>query len=178
MSIIPADIVLRYTVAAAAGDTTPGTMATSLGDQVSTTPVPNDALGNYFPDVTGAESTAGVVKYRALCVLNTHATLTLTNAQVSITGQVSGGGTVAVAVDGTAASAKGSASSQVVTIVNENTPPAGASAFSAGPIALGSIAPSQVKGIWLRLTIPAGATSPGLDGVDEFDVVVEGDTLP
>lgn len=176
--IVAGDIQKRYTVAASAGDTTPGSVSTSLGDQVSTTQITDDVLGNFFPDVTGVESTAGVVKYRGFCVLNNHATLTLTNAQISVANQISGGGTVAVAVDGTAASAKNSASAQLVTIPNENTAPSGASAFSAGPISLGSIGPGQVKGFWLRLTVPAGATSPGLDGIDEFDVVIEGDTLP
>ena len=178
MPIIASDIKKRYSVAAAAGDTTVGTAATSLGDQISTTDIADDTFGNFFPDVTGDESAAGVIKYRGIFILNNHATLTLQNAVVSISGQIANGSTVAIAVDGTAISAKGSASLQMVTIANENTAPAGASAFGLGPIALGNLAPGQVKGVWIRQTTPAGATSPAPEGTDDFDLAIDGDTLP
>jgi hypothetical protein len=178
MSIADTDIQIRYSVAAAAGDTTVGTAAGSLGDQVSTTQMPDDVTGNLFPSVTGDESLAGVVKYRCVFVLNNHATLTLQNAVARVASQIAGGSTIAIASDGTAISAKGSASAQAVTIANENTAPAGASAFGLGPVTLGNIGPGQVKGVWVRQTTPANATSPGVDGVDDFYLEIDGDTLP
>lgn len=178
MAIVDTDLIKRYSVVAAAGDTTPGTAATSLGDQVSQTAIPDDAFGNFFPDVTADEATAGVVKYRGFFVLNNHPTLTLSGATVSIQSQVTGGSTIAIAVDGTAISAKGAATPQMVTVANENTAPAGASAFGAGPIALGSLAPGQVKGVWVRQTTPAGAVSPAGDGIDNFVLAITGGTLP
>lgn len=178
MSIVSADIQIRYSVAAAAGDTTGGTAAGSLGDQVSTSVMADDVTGNLFPPVTGDESLAGVVKYRCVFALNNHSTLTLQNATVKVASQIAGGSTIALGVDNIAASAKGSASAQAATIPNENTAPSGVSAFGLGPIALGNIGPGQVKGIWVRQTTPAGATSPGLDGVDDFYLEIDGDTLP
>ena len=178
MPIIGSDIVKRYSVAAATGDSAAGTAATSFGDQVSATAITDDTFGNIFPDITGDEALAGVVKYRCIFVLNSHATLTLSNADVSIQSQITSGSTIAIAVDGTAVSAKGSASPQAATIANENTAPSGASAFGLGPIALGSLAPGQVKAVWIRQTTPSGATPPSPNGEDAFVLLVDGDTLP
>lgn len=174
MPIIGSDIVKRYSVVAAAGDTTAGTAAGSLGDQVSQTPIPDDAFGNTFPNVTGDEATAGVVKYRCIFVLNDHDTLTLQSATVAVQSQIAGGATVAIGVDPTAASAKGAATAQAVTIANENVAPAGVS-FGLGPVALGNLAPDQVRGVWIRQTVTAGAT--GL-ATDNFVLAIGGDTLP
>jgi hypothetical protein len=177
VAIVPSDIQKRYSVAAAAGDTTAGTAAGSLGDQVSQTQIPDDAFQNIFPDVTGDEALAGVVKYRCVFALNNHATLTLQNAVATIASQIANGSTIAIGVDPAAASAKGSASAQAAVIANENTAPAGVS-FGAGPISLGALAPGQVRGIWCRQTTTAGATPPAPDGTDNFVLDITGDTLP
>lgn len=177
MAIAPGDVQKRYSVAAAAGDTTPGTPAGSLGDQVSTTQITDDSFGNLFPDVTGDEALAGVVKYRCIFALNNHATLTLQNATATLSSQISGGAVIAIGVDTTAVSAKGSASAQALTVANENTAPAGVT-FGSGPITLGSLAPGQVKAIWVRQTVAASTTPPGSDGVDNFVLSITGDTLP
>ena len=177
MPIVPSDIQKRYSVAAAAGDTTAGSAATSLGDQISTTQITDDSFGNIFPDVTGDEALAGVVKYRCIFALNNHSTLTLQNATAAISSQISGGSVVAIGVDPTAVSAKGSASAQALTIASENVAPAGVT-FGAGPITLGSIGPGQVKGIWVRQTTAANTTPPGVDGTDNFVLDITGDTLP
>lgn len=177
MAIVASDIQKRYSVVAAAGDTTAGTAATSLGDQVSTTVITDDSFGNIFPDVTGDEALAGVVKYRCIFALNNNATLTLQNATATIASQISGGSVVAIGADTTAISAKGSASAQALTVANENTAPAGVT-FSSGPITLGSLAPGQVKAIWVRQTTTAGTTPPGVDGTDNFVLDITGDTLP
>jgi hypothetical protein len=178
MSIVSSDIVKRYSVSAGAGDTVGGVAANSLGDQVSTTPITDNAFGNVFPDVTGSEASGGVVKYRCIFILNNHATLTLLNATVAITSQGSGGSSVDVAVDNIAASAKGSASPQAAVIANENIAPSGVGAFGAGPLAIGNLAPGQVRGVWLRQTTASGTTPPGVDGSDQFVLTVAGDSLP
>jgi hypothetical protein len=176
MPIVSGDIVFRLSVAAAAGDTTAGTPATSLGDQVSTTAITTATLNNLFDDVSGAEAAAGDVEYRCIFVLNNHATLTLQSAQVSIQSQTAGGGTIDIALDNIAVSAKGSGSAQATAIANESTSPGGgAGSFGAGPLTIGDIGPGQVKGIWVRRTVTAGAGALNPDGVV---IAVTGDTLP
>lgn len=176
MPIAGSDIIYRLSVAAAAGDTTAGTPATSLGDQVSTTAITTATLNNLWDDVSGAEAAAGDVEYRCLFVLNNHATLTLTNAQITIASQTAGGGTIDIAVDNIAVSAKASGSAQAAAVANESTSPGGgAGSFGAGPLALGDIGPGQVKGVWLRRTVSAGAGAVNPDGVV---LTVSGDTLP
>lgn len=175
MPIASSDIVFRLSVSAAAGDTTGGTPATSLGDQVSTTVITPAALNNVFDDVSGAEAAAGDVEYRCIFVLNNHATLTLQGATVSVSSQTAGGGTIDIALDNIAVSAKGSGSAQAATIASESTLPTGIGSWGAGPHVIGDLAPGQVKGIWLRRTVTAGAGALNPDGAI---ITVTGDTLP
>lgn len=176
MAITSADIKYRLSVSAAAGDTTAGTPATSLGDQVSTTEITAASIGNIFDDVSGAEATAGDIEYRCIFVLNNHATLTLQSATVAVTSQTAGGGSVDIALDNIAVSAKGSGSAQAATVANESTSPgSNAGSFGAGPLTIGDIGPGQVKGIWMRRTVNAGASAVNPDGVI---ITVTGDTLP
>src|SRR4051812_958500 len=97
MAIVASDIVFRLSVAAANGDATAGTAATSLGDQVSTTAITTATLNNLFDDVTGAEAAAGSTEYRCLFVLNNHATLTLQNSTISVFSETGTGSTVTIA---------------------------------------------------------------------------------
>lgn len=176
MAIAGSDIIFRLSVAAAAGDTNAGTPATSLGDQVSTTAITTATLNNLFDDVSGAEASAGDVEYRCLFVLNNHGSLTLTNATITIASQTAGGGLIDIATDNIAVSAKASGSAQAAVVANESTSPGGsAGSFGAGPLALGDIGPGQVKGVWLRRTVTAGAGALNPDGVV---LTVAGDTLP
>jgi hypothetical protein len=176
MAIVASDIVKRLSVVtASAGDTTASTPAASLGDQVATTVITDATLNNLFDDVSGAEAAAGVIDYRCIFILNNHATLTLTTATIAILSQTAGGGTIDIATDNIGPVAKGSASAQAATIANETTAPTGVSAFGAGPLALGDLAPGQVKGVWLRRTVTAGASALNPDGVI---LRVTGDTLP
>jgi len=174
MPIVAADIVYRLSVAAAAGDTTAGTPATSLGDQVATTVITPAALNNLFDNTSGAEAAAGDIEYRCIFVLNNHATLTLLGAEVVVTSQTAGGGTIDIALDNIAVSAKGSGSAQAAAVANESTSPGGsAGAFGAGPLSIGDMAPGTVKGIWIRRTVTAGAAALNNDGVI---ITVSGDT--
>lgn len=175
MPIAPSDILWKLSVAAAAGDTTAGTPATSLGDQVSTTAITTAQLQNLFDNVSGAEAAAGSVEYRCVFVHNNHATLTYTGCQVSIQSQTAGGGTVDIALDNIAASAKGSGSAQAATVANETTAPTGVGTFGSSAITLGDLAPGQVRAVWLRRTVTAGASAVNPDGVL---LDAKGDTLP
>lgn len=177
MPIVSTDILYKYSVAAAAGDTTAGTAAGSLGDQVSTTQITDATLGNLFDDVTGDEASAGDTEYRCIFVHNNHATLTLTAPVVWINSEVAGGGSASLFVDTTAASAKGSGSAQALTVANESTAPAGAS-WSAPTtkgtgLSLGDIAAGQVKAFWIRRVVGASTAALNNDGAT---FRVEGDT--
>jgi len=173
MAISSSDIKFRFSVAAAAGDTTAGSASTSLGDQVATNGPTTAVANNLWDDVSGAEAAAGDVEYRCIFALNDHATLTLIGAQFAIQSQVSGGGLIECGLDTTAISAKGASGAQAVTVANESTAPAGVT-FSAGPLAIGDLGPGQVKGIWLRRTVTAGAGAVN----DGAVYAVSGDTLP
>lgn len=169
MAIVASDIVFRLSVVtASAGDTTASTPAASLGDQVSTSAITTATLNNLWDDVSGAEAAAGDIEYRCIFILNNHATLTLLGSNVYITSQTSGGGTITIGLDTTAISAKGSASAQAVTIANESTAPSGvtfSSPTSGSPLTIGDLAPGQVKGIWLKRDVTAGASALNPDGV-------------
>lgn len=164
MSVVASDIKLRFSVAAAAGNTTAGTGAGALGDQISTTDLTSGAMDDLFDDVSSAEASAGDVEYRGIFVLNDHATDTAFNVQIAVNSQVSGGATFDLALDSTAVSAKGSGSAQMVTIANENAAPAGAGAFGAGPLAIGTLTAGQVKGVWARRTVAASTAALASDG--------------
>jgi hypothetical protein len=176
MPIVAADIQKRFSVAAAAGDTTAGTAATSLGDQVSTTQITDATLGNLFDDVSGAESSAGDVEYRCIFILNNHATLTLQNATIAVQSETASGASIDIALDNIAVSAKGSGSAQAAAVADESTSPGGgAGAFGKGPLTIGDIPPGQVKGVWVRRTVPAATGALNPDGAI---LRVTGDTLP
>lgn len=166
MAIVASDIVKRFSATAATGDGTVGTAATSLGGKISSTVITDATIGNLFnSDVTGAESASGAVKYRCVFVLNNHATLTLVSAQVAIASQTASGSAVTIALDNIAVSAKGSSSAQAATIATETTAPSGVGAFGAGPLAIGDIAPGQVKAVWIKQDTTAGTAALNLDGV-------------
>jgi hypothetical protein len=91
MAITSSDILIKLSVkTGSAGNTTAGTPAGSLGKYISTTQVSGTALNNIFDDVTGQENFDSDAEYRCIFVHNNHATLTLQNAVVYISSQVSG----------------------------------------------------------------------------------------
>lgn len=175
MAIVASDIVKRFSVSAAAGDTTAGTAATSLGDQVSTTAITDATVGNLFDDVSGAEALAGSTEYRCFFVLNNHATLTLQGATITIQSETALGGSITIALDNIAVSAKGSGSAQAAVIASETTAPSGVGTFGSGPLTIGDLAPGQVKGIWLKRIVGASTAAINPDGVV---LRIAGDTLP
>ena len=176
MPIINTDVVKRLSVTTgSAGDTVAGTPAGSLGKYVSTTAITDATAGNLFDDVSGAEAAAGSTEYRCLFILNNHATLTLYASTITVQSETAGGGAITIALDNIAAAAKGGAGAQAATIASETSTPSGVGAFGAGPLAIGDLAPGQVKGVWLKRVVTAGAAALNPDGVI---LRVAGDTLP
>jgi hypothetical protein len=176
MAITATDILYKFSVAAAAGNTTAGTAAGSLGDQISTTQITDNSLNNLFDDVSGDENAASDVEYRGYFVHNNHGSLTWTAPVAWLSAEVAGGASAAISVDTTAASAVGSGSTQMKTIADESTAPA-TQTFSSPTtkgtgLALSDLPSGQVKGIWVRRTA-ANTAAVTNDGVT---IRVEGDT--
>lgn len=175
-AITAGEILLKYSVSAAAGNTTAGTAAGSLGDQISTTQWAGGVANDLFDDVSGAENAASDIEYRCIFVHNSNASNPLENAVVYLSAEVAGGASIAVGADTTAASALGSGSAQALTVADENTAPAGVSFSSpttvGAGVSLGTIPSGQVKAFWIRRT--AANTAPlSSDGVT---IAVAGDT--
>lgn len=177
MAISSSDLLYKLaTTAGSAGDSNTSTIAGSLGKYISTTQVSGTAQNNLFENVTGDENAASTVFYKCVFVHNNHATLTWSNAVLWLSAETAGGASLALGADTTAASAKGSASAQALTIANRTTAPSGVTFSSpttkAAGISLGSIAAGQVKAFWVRLTT-ANSAAQNADGGTWR---VEGDT--
>jgi hypothetical protein len=175
-AITAAELLFKYSVAAAAGNTTAGTAATSLGDQISTTTIADATANAVFDDISGAENAASTVDYRCIFIHNSNASNALQNAVVYLSSEVAGGASIAIGVDTTASSAVGAASAQALTVANETTAPAGVSFSSPTTVgtglSLGNIAAGSVKAIWVRRTA-ANSAALSNDGVT---IAVAGDT--
>lgn len=175
-AIVAGDILWKFSVAAAAGNTTAGTAATSLGDQISTTAWAGGSPNDLFDDISGAENAASTVDYRCLFVHNNNASNTLENAVVYLSAEVSGGAGIAVGADTTAESIISSGSTQAITVANELTAPGGvtfSSPTTAGTgVALGNIPVGHCKAFWVRRTA-ANSAALSADGVT---LAVAGDT--
>ena len=167
MAVVAADMKLKFSVAAATGNSSAGTAAGALGDQVSTTELTTNVIGNLFDDVSAAEATAGDVEYRCVFVCNDNATDTAFNVAVAIQTEVAMGANYDLALDLIGVTARGSASAQALTIANENTAPsggAGVGAFGDGPLAIGTMGPLTVQGVWVRRTVTAATAAATGDG--------------
>lgn len=157
MSIVAGDLKLKYSVkTGAAGNSTAGTAAGSLGKYISTTEITTAVANNLFDDVSGSENAASDVEYRCIFIHNSHATITAENTKVYLSAEVADGAVLALAVDGVAASAIGAAPAQADEVANENTAPTG-EAFSApttegAALSIGNLAPGECRAIWVRRT--------------------------
>ena len=176
MAIITTDILVKFSVTAAAGNTTASSGPASLGDQISTTQITDASLHNVFDVVTGDENVASDIEYRCLFVHNNHGSLVWQAPFLWITAEVASGAVSAFAVDGVAASAVGSASPQADTVVDENTAPSGES-FSAPTtkatgIAMTDINAGSCRAFWIRRSA-ANTAALTSDGVT---FRIEGDT--
>jgi hypothetical protein len=179
MAIVAGDILYKFSVkTGSAGNSTAGTAAGSLGKYISTTQLTDNVLNNLFDDVTGDENAASDVEYRCFFVHNSHATLSWQSVVVWLSAEVSGGASIQIAIDDTAASAIGSASAQADEIANEDTAPgAGVGSFS-GPttkgtgLSLGTIPAGQCRAVWVKRSA-ANTAAKDSDGVT---LRAEGDT--
>ena len=141
---------------------------------MSSVEIVDDTLHNLFDKTTGAEAAAGDIEYRAFFVKNTHATLTYEDVVIYISSNTaSGDTTVAIALADEAVGI-----STIETIANESTAPVGptfSSPSTAGTgLSIGSMAPGEAKGIWVRWTVTAGAASV----LDSATIATSGDTNP
>lgn len=175
-AIVAADIKVKYSVAAAAGNTTVGTAAGSLGDQISTTEVVT-TLHGMFPQFSSAENAASTSKYRCVFIHNANTANAAADVTVYLENPVAGGSTVTIATDNAAASLIGSASTQAATIGAETTAPSGVSAFSAPSTAstglsLGTIQPGYCRAVWIKNTA-GNTTAINADGAE---LVIHGST--
>lgn len=177
-AIIASEIVFRgTTTAGSAGDSTAQANPNLwLGKYAATTAWAGGSLNDLFDDITGPENAASTADYRGLAILNNNASNTLQSAAAYISAETAGGASISLGADTTAASAKGSASAQLVTIANETTAPSGASFTSpttyAGGVSLGNIAVANVKGLWVK-RLAANNAALSADGVT---IAVQGDT--
>lgn len=169
-AIVAAEIVTRFTTTAgAAGDAAVNTaVGTFLGKFAATSPWAGGVANDLFPDITGAQNAASQVDYAGLAILNNNAANTAQGAVAFISSEVAGGASIAIGADPTAASAKGSATAQLVTIASSTTAPAGVTFSSpttaAAGVALGNIPVANVKGLWVRRTA-ANTAALSADGV-------------
>lgn len=164
MSVVASDILFKFSVSAAAGDTTAGTANTSLGDQVSTTQITDNVIDNLFDDVSSAEASAGDTEYRCFFVHNNHATDSALNMTIAVQSEVSGGASITLATDNIGATAKGSGSAQAAAIGAEGTAPSGVGTFGAGPLTIGTLSAGQVFGIWVKRVVAASTAALAGDG--------------
>lgn len=148
----------------------------SLGKYISTTEITDATLNNLFDDVSGDENAASEAEYRCIFCHNAHGSLALQTPKVWLASEVAGGANAAIAIDGVAASAIGSAGAQADEVANENTAPSG-EAFSApttkaAGLDLGDLPNGQCRAIWVRRT----ATNSAALNNDGVTVRCEGDT--
>lgn len=167
MPIVAADI--KKYLSGGAGNTDPNA---SLGGAISSTELVDNTSHNLFDNVSGAESLAGDVEYRAIFVKNTHATLTLYGAKIFISANTDSPDTevgISVATE---------VGSPIQSIANEGTAPTG-QAFSladgeANGLSLGDIDPGEIIGIWLKRTVLSSAEASN----DSVSIDVVGDSNP
>lgn len=180
MAIVAGDIKIKLsTKSGAAGNSlAQADVNLSLGKYISTTEFTSASANNLFDNVTGAENAASTVDYRCLFIHNSHGSLSLENAAVYLSAQVSGGTVIAIGIDDVAASAIGGSSAQAFVATNETTDPdAGVGAFSSpsssgAALSLGTIAAGFCKAFWVRRT---AANTVAVDD-DGATFVVFGDT--
>lgn len=176
MAITATDIRFFLSSPTGPGKSTAGSPASSFGDFVSSTQITDASDNNLFDDISGDENAASTIDYRNFFVENNHATLSWITPVAWISAEVSGGASVAIAVDDVAASLATSASAQAEESANELTAPTGptftAPTTKGTGIALATIPAVSVRAIWVRRT---AANSAALNA-DGATIRCEGDT--
>lgn len=175
-AIVAGDVLTKFSVVAAAGNTTAGTAAGALGDQISTTQWTGGTLHDLFDAISGSENAASTVDYRCIFIHNNNASNTYEAVRAWISSETAGGASLAIGVDPAAASAIGSGSTQAATIANETTVPAGVvftspTTFAAG-VVIGDIPVGFCRALWIRRTAANSAALSADGGV----LSIQGDT--
>jgi len=171
MAIIEADLI--YRLSGGVANTDPnlalgGSMSTAAGGIVVTNTQNND-----MNDITSDEAAAGITIYRGYFYENTNATLTWTVPVFWIESQTSSGDTtVNIAI------ADEAKNLPIEVIPNEETAPVGpvftAPANKAAGIVIGSLDPTDNRGLWVEYIVNGGATTV----LDQYTIKAEGDTQP
>ena len=155
---------IEYRLSGGAANTSPdaalgGAMSTAGGGLIT-----SGALNNLFDNVSGAEASAGDVEYRGIYIRNTHGSLTWQDVKVWVKTLTSSAGTeldIALADEGVNVAME--------TIADETTAPTGPTftrPTSKGTgLDAGDIPAGQFKGVWIRRTIPAGASATASESV-------------
>lgn len=166
MPIVASDI--HYRLSGGSGNSAP---ASSLGGVMSTS---TDAGSNIFADITGAESAAGVTKYRGVYIYNGHGTLSYLAPRVWVNPD-----TPSADTDADVALATEAVGSDMATIGSETTAPSGvtfantAVSYATG-LTIADIPAGSRKGVWVKLVVNSGAAA----AADSFTVNCQGDTNP
>lgn len=165
MPIVASDIKKYLSGGAANAD-----KAASLGGAISSVEVVDNTINNLFAVAPASEAEAGSVKYRAIFIKNTHATLTLNDAVIYISSN-----TPSLTTEVKIALA-GETGSPIETVANEDAAPVG-EVFSTADglgnaLSIGNLAAGAVKGVWIQYTITAGAEAVN----DEVILTVRGET--
>jgi hypothetical protein len=147
----------------------------SLGGEISSTVIVNNALSNLFDSVSPAERAAGSTEYRCFYYMNEHPTETLTEAVVFILSQTPSATTsVEIGLDPEGIG-DGSSSGVATVIANETSAPSGvtfSSPSSAGSgLVVGDLAPGEGIAVWVKRVVDA-ATSPAPN--DPFTLRITG----
>lgn len=176
-AIVAGDILWKYSVSAAAGNTTASAASTSLGDQISTSAWAGGSLNDLFDDISGAENAASTVDYRCVFIHNSNASNAYENPTVYLSAETAGGASITIAIDNIAASAIGSGSAQAAVIGTETTAPSGVGTFSAPTtsgtgLALTTVPTGNCRAVWVKRTA-ANTSALSADGVT---LAVTGDT--
>lgn len=167
------DIVWRYS-----GGAANTSAAASLGGAMSTVAggvIDEAVLHDLFDIVSGSESAAGDVEYRAIYVQNNHGTQTAFGAKLFIASPDNTRIDIALATEAVNVAIAN-------TVADENTAPNGAwlaAAFShpttdGTGLSIGDIPATQFKGIWVRRTIPAAASATASESVG-FNLAFDSD---
>lgn len=159
MAIVATDIKWYRT-----GD---GTLNGSLGGAATATEWA--AAEKLFGDVTGTQSQAGITRYRAVTVKNTHATLTLSTVKLWVNQDTDT--EIDIAIVATKNTAPGS-------IGSETSAPAGITFTGGGAHTSGTaltipdLAPGDYQAVWIRSTVTSSHAAVN----ESWSVEVDGDT--
>lgn len=167
MAIVSSDLTKNLSGGAANADPN-----ASLGGVISSEVITDDSLNNLFAAANAAEALAGSTKYRAFFVKNTHATITAVSAVVYISSNTPSA-TTAVTI---AIADEAVGTDTIETIADEDTAPSGPTFVTAdgsgNAVAIGDMAPGEMKGIWVKWVLDAST-----DAVDDaMTIVVRAET--